>query len=490
MVASEPRAGGRRSKGPRRSTAGKRRRATATGWSPAPAQRRLHRAIDGGPPVSLAFQDFLPARRETGWGSYIDAFLRMNQPALDALGARVEVVGSPDGPLVRVVPGTRVGAVPLRSPQTGHVTAGFIVTPRFRWAGIGRVLMETGWAAAPDFLDLPMVPGSGREVPPWVLAGPVLSRLQSLLHSMRRGYREEEAVLRRPRGRIIWPEYLARSLVRGRWERLPCRFPDLGHDPRLRRHARWVLERVRADLLATGGTDPVAVALAAAALRLIEQLADVEPLAPSREDLRRSLGGGLLDETLRRGVEAMAWVVEERGLGGGRELDGLPWTLPLDRLWESYVEGVARREAVLTGGEVRVGRLGETVFPLHWTDPTHRSLGHLVPDIVVRRGRSVQVIDAKYKAHLAELDEAGWRRFAEQTREEHRADVHQVLAYAALYDAEEVTATLVYPLRPETYQVLERRGTAVARAELLHGGRTVRLELRGLPFGSGAGSET
>ncbi|HCJ10920.1 MAG TPA: hypothetical protein DHW14_07130, partial [Clostridiales bacterium] len=113
------------------------------------------------------------------------------------------------------------------------------------------------------------------------------------------------------------------------------------------------------------------------------------------------------------------------------------------------------------------------------------SLGHLVPDIVVRRGRSVQVIDAKYKAHLAELDEAGWRRFAEQTRQEHRADVHQVLAYAALYDAEEVTATLVYPLRPDTYQVLERRGAAVAHAELLHGGRTVRLELRGLPFGSG-----
>jgi 5-methylcytosine-specific restriction endonuclease McrBC regulatory subunit McrC len=137
------------------------------------------------------------------------------------------------------------------------------------------------------------------------------------------------------------------------------------------------------------------------------------------------------------------------------------------------VEGVARREAALTGGEVRVGRLGETVFPLHWTDPTHRSLGHLVPDIVVRRGRSVQVIDAKYKAHLAELDEAGWRRFAEQTREEHRADVHHVLAYAALYDAEEVTATLVYPLRPETYQVLERRGTAVAHAELLHDGRKV-----------------
>ncbi len=75
----------------------------------------------------------------------------------------------------------------------------------------------------------------------------------------------------------------------------------------------------------------------------------------------------------------------------------------------------------------------------------------MMPDIVVQRGRSVHIVDAKYKAHLAELDEAGWHRFAEETREQHRADLHQVLAYAALYDFEEVTTTLVYPLRPESH---------------------------------------
>jgi hypothetical protein len=230
-----------------------------------------------------------------------------------------------------------------------------------------------------------------------------------------------------------------------------------------------------------------ATALAALAVRLIELLSDAIPLAPSKEDLRRSLGGrGLSDEVFRRGMEALAWVVEERGLGGGRELDGLAWSLPLDRLWEAYVEGVVRRETAQVGGEVRVGRLRQTVFPLEWSDPVHRSLGHLVPDIVVRRGRSVQIVDAKYKAHLAELNEAGWHRFAEESREQHRADLHQVLAYAALYDAEEVTATMVYPLRPETWRALRERGRDVSRAQLLHGGRRVSVELRGMAFGGGA----
>jgi 5-methylcytosine-specific restriction endonuclease McrBC regulatory subunit McrC len=182
-------------------------------------------------------------------------------------------------------------------------------------------------------------------------------------------------------------------------------------------------------------------------------------------------------------VEALAWIEEERGLGGGRELDGIAWSLSLSQLWEAYVEGVVRREAGLTGAEVRVARLGETTIPIAWSDPMHRSLGHLAPDIVVRRGRSVQIIDAKYKAHLAELDSVGWSRFAEETRSAHRADLHQVLAYASLYEAEEIAATLIYPLRHETWVALREQQRDRAIAELVHGGRRVVLELRGLPFG-------
>jgi 5-methylcytosine-specific restriction endonuclease McrBC regulatory subunit McrC len=153
-------------------------------------------------------------------------------------------------------------------------------------------------------------------------------------------------------------------------------------------------------------------------------------------------------------------------------------------LWEHYVEATVRREAALVGGNVRVGRKRETVFPLEWSDPSHRSLGHLVPDIVVFTSRSVHVIDAKYKAHLAELDEHGWVRFTDDVREAHRADVHQVLAYASLYSADEVIASLVYPLRRGTFESLARRGRDRSVAQLLHGGRRVRVELRGVPFGT------
>jgi 5-methylcytosine-specific restriction endonuclease McrBC regulatory subunit McrC len=129
-----------------------------------------------------------------------------------------------------------------------------------------------------------------------------------------------------------------------------------------------------------------------------------------------------------------------------------------------------------------VGRLGETVTPLHWTDPSHRSLGHLVPDIAVTRERGVWIIDAKYKSHFAEIDESGWRRMADDIRESHRADLHQALAYASLFDADEITTTLAYPLRQSTWAALRTRALDRSTADVYHGARHITVELWGLPF--------
>jgi len=450
----------------------------------APRQKRLYSASDHGTPVVIPAGLFAAAQRDGGWGPFAESFLRMNRSALEALDVGAELAASSEGINVRLVPGGHTGAIPLRSALTGQVAGGFVVRPRFGWAGVGRVLTEIGWQAAPQFLDLPLVPGSGREVPPWVLAGPVLARFAELLRALRPGYRDLEAVVRQPRGTILWGLYANSSLIRGRWDHLPCRFPDLQADTQLRRMVRWALERVHHDLVAIGGRDPIALALALIAAQLLDGLRDVKPLMPARDDLYRTLGSReLFDAVLVRGMEAIAWVLEERGLGGGRELDGLAWHLPLDRLWEAYVEAIVRRETALTGGEVRVARRGETTFPVLWSNPIHRSLGHLAPDIVVRRRGSVRVFDAKYKAHLAELDEIGWHRFAAAAQEAHRADLHQILAYAALYEAEDITATLIYPLRHNTWQALRERGQDISSADLLRGGRRIRLELRGAPFG-------
>jgi hypothetical protein len=458
----------------------------------APEQKPLLIATDHGQPVVISPRLFAPKQERGGWGPAADTFLRMNEKALATLDVRPEIAARPSGPEVQVVPGGSAGAIPLRASHTGHVVGGLVVRPRFGWSGVGRVLMETGWHAAPEFADLPLVPGSGREVPPWVLAGPVLARLGELLRHLHRGYRVVEATRTRPRGRILWQEYTSHSFARGAWHVLPCRFPDLSNDVYLRRIIRWSLERVRQELVTAGGMDPVANLLAAMARRLIDTLLDVSPLMPKRNELQRLLGPrSFLETAVRQGIEAMAWIVEERGLGGGREQDGLAWSLPLSRLWERYVEAMLRREAALVGADLRTARNGQTTFPLYWNRTGLRSMGHLSPDFVIRRAKSIEVVDAKYKSHFAELDETRWNELVDEARQAHRADVHQILAYASLFDADDITATLIYPLRHATWKALRDRGRDSAQADLTHGGRSVRVRLRGLPFGAGArGDET
>ena len=56
--------------------------------------------------------------------------------------------------------------------------------------------------------------------------------------------------------------------------------------------------------------------------------------------------------------------------------------------------------------------------------------------------------------------------------------------YLFFVNDDDVTVTLVYPLRHSTYEALAARGRDVARADLTYAGRVLRAELRGVPFGS------
>ena len=462
-----------------------RARAADVHLSRAPESRTLLHGMDCGSPIVVAPAPYIAAAREPGWGAYLDGFLARNREALRALSLEPRIVSGRDGIRLELQPGLRAGAIPLRSAVTGLVAGGIVVNPRFGWPGVGQVLSATGWGSGPEFLSLPLVPGSGREVPAWVLAGPVLRRLKELLANLRPGYVERNEVRSHPRGQIQWQTYLTRQLPSGRWHHLPCRFSEIDTDSRLRQAVRWTLERLHFDLGAVGGGDQIALSLIGQIILLLEQVIDVPARRPLRGELERDMGGGSMTSlALLEGLRAMSWIVDERGLGGGRTSDGLAWTLPLEQLWERYVESLLRAEAGRTGGRVRVGRSGETVVPLAWDDPSHRALGHLVPDFVVHRPDGIEIVDAKYKSHFADLDANRWSALAEETQASMRADLHQVLAYAATAgSSDKIRATLSYPVRRNLYEDLEQRDRAETKALISVGSRQITLSMKAVPFG-------
>jgi hypothetical protein len=358
----------------------------------------------------------------------------------------------------------------LHAPATRKVAAGLLIEPRFRWTYLGDVVGRLGFSVQPGLGGNALVPGSAREVPAWLLAGPVLRRLAALLAHRRRGFVTRTEVRASPRGRIDWSAYASTSLPSGRWHHLPCTFSEPDDDPRLMAAVRWTLDRVT-DSLATLAPTPIGRLLLDQAEALLGE-AGPGPRARPQPDSSPGMGSAWLAEA----TQAMGWVAEERGLGGSRTLDGLAWDLAIDVVWEQWVAHIMSRLAprlglsALSGEQARHG--------IQWQGRVH-SMGSLVPDVGLRAPNRTVWVDAKYKAHLTQLARSNWPGLTAQVRESHRADLHQALAYAALANVDQVDTVLAYPLPPHD----DGRDPPSAVATLTAGRRRVRLHLAGLPFG-------
>src|SRR5690606_2073450 len=115
---------------------------------------------------------------KTSGERWIEPFLEANRSHL----RRLEVTASLEtrgGVALRLTPGPKIGAVPLLSPSTRRAAAGLLVEPRFHWSALGSVLGSIGFAIEPSLGGTQLVPGSAREVPAWLLAAPVVRRLEA-----------------------------------------------------------------------------------------------------------------------------------------------------------------------------------------------------------------------------------------------------------------------------------------------------------------------
>lgn len=428
----------------------------------ASSSRPLLKAQDHGDPVHVYARDVGAAGDR-----WVEPFLAANLAGIRRLDLRYEIRADP---VLRVMlrPGSRIGAIPLLSPTTRKVAAGLLVEPRFRWVALGAVFGSIGFSVEPSLGGAPLVPGSAREVPPWMLAGPVIERIAALLRHLQRGFIERAEDRTSPRGRVNWTTWATAQVPRGAWTTFPCSFSEPDDDPDLVAAVRWTLLRVAEDLSSVAWSPP--------ARYLLRRTAELQSLVgtgavrrPSPRWIRTGASARITEA-----VEGMTWVAEKRGLGGARSLDGLAWDLSIDAVWEAWV-------AAFTADLGR--RLGMIASPfqsarrsLRWHGPA-QSMSMLVPDVELRGAERAVWVDAKYKAHLELLVRKGWSGLSDELRAEHRADLHQALAYASLADVPLVDTLLVYPhIGPD-----DHLPTTVAT--VTSGRRRVRLVLAAIPFG-------
>ncbi|MBI5173496.1 MAG: hypothetical protein HY986_11470 [Candidatus Melainabacteria bacterium] len=450
-----------------------------------PRERRMILLPDQGAALKIAPESLGLAPRDKSWNNYLDSFIRANGDYLKALDIDLQFSAGVDTVNLSLKANGIVGAVPLRAPDTHKTIGGIIVQPRYGWGSVGSLFSAIGWSASPELLSYPLVPGSAQEVPPWIIGGPVVNYLEKLLKKSLPNFREVEEVRTSPRGRIDWQAYVTKQLAQGRPHMLPCKFSDLEPDIQLRRYIRWTLEKVAAELTPCLAGDGTARDLFDRIMHVLSSLIGIRPQVPDRrtlDQMQRNMARGGSDEL---GFTAIRWVLDERGLAGSTDLDGLSWRIVMHDLFEKWVEHLARQWARDFGGRVTCARKFDSLAPISWERAAHNSLSSLVPDIVVEGSDETFIFDAKYKGFLEETDDWHWHESLEaqsRFREEHRHDLHQVLAYASMYQTERITSVLVYPVRAQTWRRLAERGRDLTLGHLDGPGRQIRLAIAAVPI--------
>jgi hypothetical protein len=378
--------------------------------------------------------------------------------------------------------GNAVGAIPLISPSTAQKNLGIVVQPRFPWAGIGPMLAEMGWRIAPSPLKLPLLRRSERKIPPWVLSSMILGRLAALLDSLVRKFEMVHENRSAPRGTIRWEEYVRRNMPVGNLLSIPCSFPDLQDDRFLRGSIRYALERQIQSLGTQKEHGAFVHRLTDLAQALLRRVQDVPVHVPSTLNLQSWIERPMRSDRFLDGLEAIEWTVDERGLAGISDLQGLAWRMPMNQFFEAWTETIFTSVARKTGALLKTGRQRQTTHPIDWQPPYLGSQKSLMPDLWLEWDSTTLIVDAKYKRHWEELNRQGWSRVEEDVRENHRNDLFQVLAYASLAKTQKVIACLAYPCAPATWHALQLSNRLIHKASLNIGTRVAHLWLTAVPM--------
>jgi hypothetical protein len=413
-------------------------------------------------------------------------FIRQNRGLLGNFGITIDLAYNGTNVDLILKAGIKIGAIPLLSPTTGKPDYGLIIKPRFNWSGIGPMLGEMGWRVIPSPLKLPLLPRSDRKIPPWVLSTIILFRIQAMLKRLERRFEYTEADMIAPRGTVNWSCYVTKKMSSANFLQVPCRYPDLRDDRELLAAIHFTLRKQLASLETQKSHGIAVVQLIVLCQSILERVQNVPAKQPTPLAITSWLRGPLRTEVFRDGLQAVEWTIEDRGLAGLSDLQGLPWVMSMEEFFEAWVETVVEKLAKQIGGILKTGRKRETISPLIWNPPYLGSQKYLLPDLILEREDETIIIDAKYKSHWEDMNRDQWSRLDEELKERHRADLLQVLAYSTLSTTKKIVSCLVYPCTKKLWESLKRRKRSYHHASVYSGSRKVNLILIAIPMETSA----
>jgi len=327
-----------------------------------------------------------------------------------------------------------IGAIPLRSPNTGKIFADFIVYPRYlenkgkenvnEYIEIIHLLDEM---LSPEFLDSYELVTKNHVRPPIYFE--CMKFLDLFLESLKENWVKFDSYIEKfnyPKNRIDWKTYINYEWNPQKKFDYPCQTNYLTTKHDEFRELFYVFEIAKSNLLDTKTPEIIRYDSR-------KKISFINKTYPSiQPKIIRKIRISNADPIIIKRTKEQAKKILEYEVNNYK-----PWRVDFLNIFEKYIQYIFSKICTETNWQFKnnykFSQTTERNFPF-WT------LKYLEPDMVLHKEYDLIVVDAKYKSHL-------YNRHSdtEYLREEHRADLHQIAAYCAFETKKNKMGILCYP---------------------------------------------
>jgi hypothetical protein len=363
-------------------------------------------------------------------GQYLQKFIEYNSEQFKFLGVQPFLIGSDQSIAISFRTSGFIGSIPLRASDTGKQIGDFVVMPRFtgkdRFEDYIEILNLLGTEISPEVLDsLPLVSGKNFRPPLYLEVVKFIASLEKLVMKPWRKFDNMEKVSTQPTGQINWTRYIENEYKVENRLKFPTSKNILSEFHSEYSSIRHVFDMCKKEILSSNTPQRIKITLKNKLTFLEEKLYYHKPIQTNKIPIRFS------DSPTVKACKEQANRILSFNL-----VESTAWRVDFSDVFEKFVQHIFREVAKETGGRLYSNFKFQSRTSKHYS----WELKHIEPDAIYQKENFLVFIDAKYKSNL-------YNKFgqSEILKEDHRHDLHQIMAYSSFSKTDSKFGFLCYP---------------------------------------------
>lgn len=363
-------------------------------------------------------------------GQYLQKFIDYNSTLFNFLGVQPYIVGTDQNTSLAFRSSGFIGTIPLRASDTGKQIGDFVVMPRFtgrdRFEDYIEILNLLGTEISPLVIDsLPLASGKNFRPPLYLEAVKFIASLEALLTRPWRKFDNIEKVCNQPLGQVNWNKYINQEFKVENRLKFPTRKNILSEFHSEYSEIRFVFDICKMELLSSNTPQRIKNTVRARLTFIEEKLYLHKPKSTNNISIKSS------DNPTIKTCKELANKILNYNL-----VDSTAWRVDFSDVFEKFVQYIFKEVSKETGGKL----FSNFKFPSRTSLHYSWELKHIEPDAIYQKENFLVFIDAKYKSNLYNKYDN-----SEILKEDHRHDLHQIMAYSSFSKTDLKYGFLCYP---------------------------------------------